>query len=55
MTEIVNQIPEFARLPDSLDKDGYPDQGLASRAANEADFLAPERGRPFTRAASTLM
>lgn len=42
MTEIVNQIPEFARLPDSFDKDGYPDQGPAPRAANEADFRALE-------------
>jgi hypothetical protein len=42
MTELVDQIPELARMPDPLDKDGRPESGPAVHATTEADFRALE-------------
>ena len=42
MTELVDQIPELARLTDFLGKDGRPGSGPAVHADTEADFRALE-------------
>jgi internalin A len=42
MTEIVDQIPEFAHDLDLSEKDARLDPGPTERASNEADFRALE-------------
>ena len=42
MTELVAQIPEPARVADSLRKEDRPEPGPAVRATTEADFRALE-------------
>jgi internalin A len=42
MKEVVDQIPEFSRDLDVMEKDGQPDLGPVERASNEADFRVLE-------------